>query len=144
MRTEKELQRLAERFCAAPLPYSVSADRCATVPSPGRTGTSLLTVDEAKEILRFVLKDPEPTPLIVPHPGGHKAEDLIFAAYTRCPCGLGMAYVRGSGGFSYWDCSGILMGTSDETMKHSDQLPFTFYEIKSELQPSANGATTRP
>ncbi len=29
-------------------------------------------------------------------------------------------------------------------MTHTDRLPFVFYEIKSEGQPSANGATTRP
>jgi hypothetical protein len=143
----ESLKILAERFCAAPLPDSVCADLCATKQGPGRSGTNLLTVGEAMEVLGhvFPLEQCVPTPpLVVPHPGGHKAEDLVFSAYTRCPCGLGLAYVRGSGGFSYWDCSGILMGTADPKMKHTDKLPFTFYEVKSELQPSAQGATTRP
>jgi hypothetical protein len=145
MKTEQELYRLAERFCAAPLPESVCADFCATKSGQaGRSGTNLLTIDEAKEVLRFVLEVPKPAPLVIPQEGKHKLEDLIFAAYTRCPCGHGMAYVKGSGAFSYWDCSGILLGTADPNMKHTDKLPFVFYEVKSELQPSAEGATTRP
>lgn len=53
------LQTLAERFCATPLPDSVCTDLCASKPGyPGRTGTNLLTVAEAKEILKSVLADP--------------------------------------------------------------------------------------
>lgn len=58
--TEDQLQTLAERFCATPLPSSVCADGCATqanYPHP-RYGTHLLTVAEAKEVLRDVMKDP--------------------------------------------------------------------------------------
>ena len=53
------LQELAERFCAAPLPASVCADPCATEPNYPypRTGTNLLTVEEAKTVLAFVLND---------------------------------------------------------------------------------------
>jgi hypothetical protein len=145
MKTEQELYRLAERFCAAPLPESVCADLCATKSGQsGRYGTSLLTIDEAKEVLRFVLEEPAPSPFVETKPGTHKAEELIFAAYSRCPCGLGLAYVKGEGGHGRWDCSGILMGTADARVKHTDQLPFIFYDVRSELQPSAQGATTRP
>lgn len=96
-------------------------------------------------------------------------ERLIFAARSRCPCGAGLAYdpAGASGGYpdeskgekndsvfvggfgGYWDCSAILLGTAipngqPGAVKHEGQLPFSFYEIKSENQPSANGATTRP
>lgn len=76
---------------------------------------------------------------------------LVFAATSRCPCGAGLAYdpchddkespLKGP---SYWDCSAILLGTADPKVKHTDKLPFAFYEIKSEGQPSACGRTTRP
>lgn len=70
---------------------------------------------------------------------------MIYAAYVRCPCGAGMAYEDNSDPFAgYWDCSAILLGTADVNVKHEAQLPFVFYEIKSEKQPSAEGATTRP
>lgn len=47
------LQTLAERFCAMPLPDGVAADACACdsgYPYP-RSGTNLLTVAQAKEML---------------------------------------------------------------------------------------------
>lgn len=81
---------------------------------------------------------------------------LIFAASSRCPCGAGLAYdplgEDASSPFkgpSYWDCSSIILGTAvasgqPGSVQHTDRLPFIFYEIKSEDQPSANGATTRP
>lgn len=59
------LTKLAERFCAAPLPDSVCADPWATIHGQsGRTGTNLLTVAEAEQLLHHVLGDPktqEPT-----------------------------------------------------------------------------------
>lgn len=85
------------------------------------------------------------------------AERLCYAATARCPCGAGLAYdpfaedEPGSvfRGPSYWDCSAILLGTfikkgEPGAVTHTDQLPFSMYEIKSEGQPSAHGATTRP
>ena len=86
-------------------------------------------------------------------------ERLIFAAHSRCPCGAGLAYdpageVGGieDGPFNRpnaWDCSAILLGTAalsgqHGAGQHTGLLPFAFYEIKSENQPSAGGATTRP
>lgn len=65
---------------------------------------------------------------------------LTFAAEKRCPCGAGLAYAPGD---DYWDCSAILLGTADKGVQHTAKLPFVFYEIKSENQPSANGRTTR-
>lgn len=74
---------------------------------------------------------------------------MTYAATSRCPCGAGLAYddTCTAEPFkfpSYWDCSAILLGTADPNVQHTARLPFTFYEIKSEGQPSANGATTRP
>jgi hypothetical protein len=83
---------------------------------------------------------------------------MIYAATSRCECGAGLAYdpaSEGSGPFkgpSEWECGDILRYatlTPDEQVKvkaatHTAPLPFAFYEIKSEKQPSQNGATTRP
>lgn len=78
-----------------------------------------------------------------------KLEGMTFAATNRCPCGLGLAYddTCVEDPFvipSYWDCSGILLGTADPDVQHTARLPFACYEVKSENQPSAGGATTRP
>jgi hypothetical protein len=53
------LTALASRFVAAPLPAGVASDLCATMHDYPHTrhGTSLLTVEQAKEVLRFVLTD---------------------------------------------------------------------------------------
>ncbi len=80
---------------------------------------------------------------------------LLYAATARCPCGAGLAYDQdeeGDGVFrgpSAWECSAILMDAAIPSgapgaVQHTDRLPFVFYEIKSEGQPSAKGATTRP
>jgi len=79
-----------------------------------------------------------------------RAPQLVYAATNRCPCGAGLAYLAGSQPMTgAWDCSAILLGTAVPSgqpgaVQHTDRLPFVFYEIKSELQPSARGATTRP
>lgn len=81
------------------------------------------------------------------------ADRLVYAAYSRCPCGAGMAYdpcfedeksVFVGALSGYWDCSAILLNTANTDVKHTAQLPFAFYEVLSEDQPSANGSTTRP
>lgn len=85
------------------------------------------------------------------------AERLIYSATARCMCGAGLAYDPFSEGSpespfmgpDAWDCSAILLGTAipkgqPGAVQHDDQFPFSFYEIKSEGQPSAHGATTRP
>jgi hypothetical protein len=72
------------------------------------------------------------------------ADELTFAAHARCDCGAGLAYPNDIGVHGWWDCSAILTGTADRAVKHAGELPFVFYEIKSDNQPSANGATTRP
>lgn len=74
--------------------------------------------------------------------------DLIYAADTHCICGAGLAYPKGIGAQGFWDCSDILTGRAipkDQpgNKQHCARYPFIFYEIKSENQPSANGATTR-
>lgn len=76
-----------------------------------------------------------------------KPGDLVYAAHHRCPCGAGLAYdPKGESGkpiHGFWDCSATLLGIADKMVTHTAQLPFVFYEIKGENQPSAEGATTR-
>lgn len=71
-------------------------------------------------------------------------DELVYAAYARCECGLGMAYPKKIGMFGSWYCSGMLTHTLDHSKTHSSPLPFAMWEVKSEDQPSANGASTRP
>lgn len=72
--------------------------------------------------------------------------ELLYAAYARCPCGAGLAYPKAAPMGHYWDCSDILTGRAagKESVQHTDRLPFAFWEVKGENQPSAYGATTRP
>lgn len=75
--------------------------------------------------------------------------ELVYSAIARCQCGAGLAYAKRSGPDGYWDCSAVLTGRAAPkgqpgSVVHSHQFPFAFYEIKSEQQPSAGGATTRP
>ncbi len=69
---------------------------------------------------------------------------LIYAAGARCICGAGLAYLNTSGIHGAWDCSAVLKGEAAQGVEHSERLPFAMYEVKSELQPSADGRTTRP
>lgn len=82
------------------------------------------------------------------HSGKHSFldSDLIYSATAKCNCGAGLAYPKGVGIHGNWDCSGILTGRAltDLSIKHDAPYSFSFYEIKSEQQPSANGQTTRP
>ena len=69
--------------------------------------------------------------------------DLIYSAGARCSkCGAGLAYPRKCGFKHQWTCSDVLKGIGTDS--GHEALPFAFYEVKSEEQPSANGATTRP
>lgn len=75
-------------------------------------------------------------------------EELVFAATSLCECGAGLAYPKLTSPHGSWDCSDILLGhalkADDPGSKtHTGRLPFAFYEIKSENQPSAYDATTR-
>lgn len=71
-------------------------------------------------------------------------ERLRFAATARCKCGAGFAYDP-VGNPSAWACSAVLLGQAQWTQEeHDGDLPFMFYELKSERQPSACGRTTRP
>ena len=73
---------------------------------------------------------------------------LVYAASARCACGAGLAYdpagESGRPASGYFDCSAILLDHADQAVKHEARLPFVFYEIRTERQPSAHGATTRP
>ncbi len=69
--------------------------------------------------------------------------ELVWAATSRCQCSAGLAYPKNIGPNGAWYCSSVLTsGDPDEV--HSEPKPFMYYEIKSEKQPSAKGATTRP
>ena len=67
--------------------------------------------------------------------------DLTYAATSRCLCGAGMAYKKDD---DCWDCSAILLGTADATVKHEDRLPFRFWSVKPEGHWRFPGMTTRP
>jgi len=54
------LTAIAERFCAAPLPDTVCADLVAIKPMAGRSGTNLMTVAEAKAVLRSIFPESVP------------------------------------------------------------------------------------
>ncbi len=69
--------------------------------------------------------------------------DLIYSAGARCDkCGAGLAYPKDCGPWHQWTCSNVLKGIG--TDNGHGAYPFSFYEIKSENQPSAQGNTTRP
>ena len=70
-------------------------------------------------------------------------EDLTYSAGARCDkCGAGLAHPKNCGGFHQWTCSDVLKGIGKD--KGHGAYPFAFYSIKTEGQPSAYGATTRP
>lgn len=72
-----------------------------------------------------------------------KEEDLIYSAFARCSkCKAGLAYPKDCGMRHQWTCADVLKGVG--TDNGHEAFPFAFYEIKSETQPSAAGATTRP
>lgn len=70
--------------------------------------------------------------------------ELLYAATFRCRCGAGMAYPEDTGSAGSWYCSAILHGQASRDVDHTPAHPFAFYEPKSESQPSAYGASTRP
>ena len=70
--------------------------------------------------------------------------DLRYAATYRCQCGVGMAYPLDCWVQGAWYCSSILLGTAEPGTTHDEPKPFVAWAIKSEGQPSARGATTRP
>lgn len=80
------------------------------------------------------------------------ADRLVYSSHSRCPCGAGLAYdplfedensVFKGPLSGYWDCSAILLGVADQSVTHTGKLPFSFYDVKCERQPSANGTNTR-
>lgn len=72
-----------------------------------------------------------------------KDEDLIYSAFARCrKCTSGLAYPKDCGMNHQWTCSDVLKGIGSDN--GHEAFPFAFYEIKSENQPSAGKATTRP
>lgn len=73
----------------------------------------------------------------------YKPEEIRYSAHARCEhtdCGAGLAYPLMAPPSGRWDCARYLLGNGPEHTSY----PFAFYSIKSETQPSADGATTRP
>lgn len=74
--------------------------------------------------------------------------ELIYSAYARCQCGAGLAYPKDIGPHGAWMCSAQLkghdVGIDIHAMDHDPARPFTVWEVKSERDYSAHGATTRP
>ncbi|RYG88576.1 MAG: hypothetical protein EON59_04005 [Alphaproteobacteria bacterium] len=72
-----DIQIIAERFCAAPLPESAVADLVALKPMSGRTGTNLLTVAEAQKMLAPIARE------IAEHAfrAGHAAAEEALGAH---------------------------------------------------------------
>ena len=72
---------------------------------------------------------------------------LVFSAKERCECGAGLAYDRRAG-TPVWDCSAILLGDAllgvGERGTIGHRPPCSFYEVVSERNRAAAGATTRP
>ena len=74
-------------------------------------------------------------------------QDLVYAATQRCPCGYGLAHPKDCDVRHAWNCAGVLLGMVPLSLRtgisHRVGLSFMFYDVKSEGQPSARGATTR-
>lgn len=57
-KTDEEIKRLVDLFLAWPLPKSVRSDTCVTVDYPHqRSGTNLLTADEARQMFEYLFAD---------------------------------------------------------------------------------------
>lgn len=63
-----------------------------------------------------------------------KREELRFAKDAKCPCGAKLAYPKKIGIRGSWHCSDVLLDPGKTGVKHTEPLPFAFYEIKSEEQ----------
>jgi hypothetical protein len=72
-------------------------------------------------------------------------DGLIFSAVMRCKCGSGLCYAENEQ-TNCWDCHAVFSaqrkGEQPPAGEHTRYL-FYMYDIKSETQPSAGGATTR-
>lgn len=73
------------------------------------------------------------------------ADDLVWAATARCKCGAGYVYPNFTHSpHGHWLCSAYILGTAPVGSEHDCAKPFAFWKIKSDRQPSAGGASTRP
>jgi hypothetical protein len=72
---------------------------------------------------------------------------LVFSAKERCECGAGLAYDR-KASHPVWDCSAILLGDAlleaGERGVANHRSQCAFYDVMSERNRAADGATTRP
>lgn len=109
-----------------------------------KQGYALLSDAAPAPVVRELPDPPPPSLGALPGLyGPSPAWGLIFAAHQRCLCGAGMAYRAGAGTNGSWWCSSVLLGAA-QSPRHTAPLPFAEHDVLSEVQPSANGATTRP
>lgn len=99
-----------------------------------------------KFTIEIAALEPQLAAAIADKGGALTLDDLCFAATSRCKCGAGLAYPEDGDVRGGWFCSKLLLegSVADSANEHDGPFPFAFYSIKSEGQPSANGATTRP
>jgi hypothetical protein len=73
--------------------------------------------------------------------------ELIYSANAHCQsCRAGLAHPLDSAEalrMRAWFCSRVLRGEAEHPEQHPTY-DFAFYKVKSEVQPSARGASTRP
>ena len=110
------------------------------------SGEEVLVLHKAERTLELdeALKQSKTVKARIEQGDTFMAHELLFSAYSRCECGAGLAYPKNiMDPMHYWQCADVLMGELEFSDKHS-LLPFTMFEVLSESQPSAEGATTRP
>lgn len=71
-------------------------------------------------------------------------DELFYSRESLCPCGHGLAYPKGCGMNHYWDCSAILKGIADNSVEHTGQLPFAFYDVKGERDGQSTRGVFKP
>lgn len=76
------------------------------------------------------------------------ARRLVYSARERCACGAGFAYDSRNLRRADWDCSAIILGdalfSAGERGAVDHSAPCQYFDLVSERQPAAMGASTRP
>jgi hypothetical protein len=77
------IRLLVDRFLAWPLPKSVRSDPCVTVDYPHqRSGTNLLTADEARQMFEYLFALDAPAASACPPPEGKLPCDILVPPHT--------------------------------------------------------------
>lgn len=103
---------------------------------------AIKTIDDAKAIVSaFHKQEADAFDARLKSGAPFTDDELVYSRSTRCPCGAGLAYPKACGPMHYWDCAAILKDQARGAgVQHTDQKPFTFWDIKGER----DGETTRP